>query len=60
MWENTGHEPTVSLFYGEEPNNYEGDEDCVQTGYRIYWWDTTCSKSMSFICESAILGCDRR
>ena len=57
VWENTGREMTLSFFADGEPNNL-GDEDCTHTGPGIHWWDNTCTRLFSFICESEILGCN--
>ncbi|XP_017317247.1 CD209 antigen-like protein D isoform X2 [Ictalurus punctatus] len=63
-WED-GTPLTTVFWWSREPNNNQGDEDCVMTGYDPgdgrevtdilnTWNDNSCSVSLSWICEKAI------
>lgn len=57
VWMGTGKPVAYSNWRSSEPNDGNGNEDCVVIAYRPsvkYWWnwnDFNCSEGISFICE---------
>ncbi|MCJ8749252.1 hypothetical protein PDJAM_G00174170 [Pangasius djambal] len=60
-----GTQLTIAYWWTWEPNNYTGNEHCVETGYKPEeersvtdilntWNDNDCSVSLFWICEKAI------
>ncbi|MCI4395058.1 hypothetical protein PGIGA_G00175950 [Pangasianodon gigas] len=60
-----GTQLTIAYWWTREPNNYTGNEHCVETGYKPEderpvtdilntWNDNSCSASLFWICEKAI------
>ncbi|XP_053533465.1 CD209 antigen-like protein E isoform X3 [Ictalurus punctatus] len=66
VWKWEDGTPLTTVFWrSREPNNNQGDEDCVMTGYDPgdrsevadslnTWNDNSCSENSSWICEKAI------
>lgn len=53
VWISNGQAISYSNWYRGEPNFYNNNEYCVQTGWtkHVQWNDGVCSKSYGFICE---------
>ena len=53
-WTQTGTE--YQNWAAGEPNNWGGDENCVQMGYPLFqsheWNDQKCSVQMGFVCQT--------
>ncbi|KAF7686720.1 CD209 antigen-like protein 2 [Silurus meridionalis] len=66
LWKWVDGTPLQTPFWWtQEPNNHNGDENCVETGYRPKdgrpvvdvlntWNDNTCSAKIFYICEKTI------
>ncbi|XP_052085772.1 perlucin-like protein [Mytilus californianus] len=52
-WASTGDSLDYSNWFPGEPNNSNGQEDCLLTGgvYNTFWNDSPCSNQIKYICE---------
>ncbi|CAG2209280.1 unnamed protein product [Mytilus edulis] len=52
-WASTGEPLDYSNWFPGEPNNSNGQEDCLLTGgvYKTFWNDSPCSNQIKYICE---------
>ena len=48
-WSSTGTPLSYTNWYSGEPNNYQGNEDCVHFSGK--WNDVNCARKFKFVCE---------
>ena len=61
-WAESGHHVAVSDWFKNQPDNYGGEEHCVEMNgaeYNNQWNDVPCYTKMAYICQRTGASCPR-